>query len=185
MITYVPASTDTELLGILKLQQANLPTALTAEETQSQGFVTVQHTLADLRKLNDIEPHLIAKDGSTVVAHLLAMTQQSKLDIPVLVPMFELFDKISYKNRRISDYNYLVVGQACVDKKYRGQGIFDASYLAYRKQFMPKYDFAITEIATTNVRSLRAHKRVGFQEIHTYTAPDQVEWRIVLWDWNT
>jgi len=61
--------------------------------------------------------------------------------------MFELFDTISYNNERISAYNYLVVGQVCIDKAWRGQGILDHCYAAYRNYYRTKYDFAITEIA--------------------------------------
>ena len=47
-----------------------------------------------------------------------------------------------------------------------------------------KYDFAITEIAATNLRSLKAHRRIGFKEINTYLSPDKTEWVVVLWDWK-
>jgi hypothetical protein len=72
----------------------------------------------------------------------------------------------------------------CVDKVYRGQGIFDQCYLAYEKFYEYKYDFAITEIATSNTRSLQAHKRIGFKEINSYFAPDKTEWVVVVWDWK-
>jgi GNAT superfamily N-acetyltransferase len=136
-----------------------------------------------LKKLNDIEAHVIAKDNDKVVAYLLAMTVRSQTDVPILIPMFEAFGNTVYGNKRISEYNYIVVGQACVDKQYRGQGVFDACYSAYRKFLQHKYDFAITEIASTNTRSLAAHRRVGFDEISRYTADNGVEWVIVVWDW--
>ena len=184
MITYTTSKTNAELEGILQLQKANLPQGLTQEEIQSQGFVTVHHTYEQLAQLNDIEQHLIAKDGEQVIGYLLAMTAASKHDLPILIPMFEAFDDIDYLGKKISAYHYLVVGQVCIGKEYRGQGILDRCYAAYKEFFSPKYDFAITEIARNNPRSLNAHKRIGFEEIHTYTDPEGTEWVVVVWNWG-
>jgi hypothetical protein len=183
-IRYTTSTTKEDLTGILDLQKANLLSVLTKEETLTQGFVTVIHSYGQLEKLNSIEQHIIAKQGNTIIAYVLAMTEHSKSDIPILIPMFNLFDKLFLNGRPISGYNYLLVGQACVDKKYRGQGILDHCYAAYKKKFAGKYDFAITEIASANVRSRNAHKRIGFKEIHRYYSNDKTEWCIVLWNWK-
>jgi len=184
MITYTTANSINDLEGILDLQKRNLAGSLTKDEIQSQGFVTVDHSYDQLEKLNDQEKHVIAKDDEKVIGYLLAMTKRSRFDIPVLIPMFELFDSVSYYGKKISEYNYLVVGQVCVDKAWRGKGILDHCYTAYRQHYGTKYDFAITEIAATNLRSLKAHRRIGFKEINTYRSPDKTEWVVVLWDWK-
>ena len=166
------------------MQKANLPQNLSESEIKSQGFVTVVHTLEDLKKLNAYEKHLIIKDDELVIGYLLAMTKNSRNDIPVLIPMFHLFDKIGYKEKLISEYNYLVVGQVCINKDYRGLGLMDKSYAAYKAHFKEKYDFAITEISVNNLRSLSAHKRIGFVELNTYRDTNNLEWSVVIWDWN-
>lgn len=183
MIRYTTSKSESDLLGILELQQRNLAINLSREEVLSQGFVTVTHRLEGLQKMNDLEPHLIAKDGEQVIAYLLAMTVHSKADIPILFPMFELFERIQFRGKTVSNYNYLVVGQVCVDKNYRGQGILDQCYEAYKKQFQNKYDFAITEISIKNQRSINAHRRIGFSEIYRYLAPNGEEWSVVVWEW--
>lgn len=184
MIQYAKASTEADLKGILQLQQQNLASALTEAERSSQGFVTVTHSLEMLQQLNDIEPHIIAKDEDTVIAYLLAMTAQSQDDIPVLRPMFRLFQKVHFAGKTIADFHYMVVGQVCVDKNYRGRGVLDNCYAFYHESFKDTYDFAVTEIAAHNLRSLHAHKRIGFAEVQHYAAPDSVEWVIVVWNWN-
>jgi predicted GNAT superfamily acetyltransferase len=183
MIVYTTSQNDNDLAGILNLQRNNLAGNLQQEEVQSQGFVTVMHRMEDLQKMNAIEQHIIAKDKDTVVAYLLAMTEDSKHDIPILVPMFEIFETIQYKNKTLSEYNYMVVGQVCVDKKYRGQGVLDRCYDLYIKTFRRRYDFAVTEIAISNKRSLNAHKRIGFETIHEYVAPNGEKWAIVVLEW--
>jgi GNAT superfamily N-acetyltransferase len=184
MISFSTSVSKDELQGILDLQAANLAINLNAEDIHSQGFVTVSHTYDQLKKLNDYERHIVAKQDDRVIGYLLAMTENSKSDIPVLVPMFDMFKKTFYKKKFIADYNYIVVGQVCIDKQFRGQGILDKCYAAYKDYYSPRYHFAITEIAITNTRSLNAHKRVGFKEIKSYTSGTQV-WDIVLWDWNS
>lgn len=181
---YTTSITDADLTGILDLQKANLKEFLKPDEINKQGFVTLTHNLAELKKLNNIEKSIIVKERGKIVAYVLAMTKRSRIDLPLLIPMFNLFDEITYNNKCISDYDYMMVGQVCVAKEYRGQNIFDNSYKTYKEYFQNRYDFAITEIASTNLRSLNAHKRIGFKKIHKYTAPDKMEWNIVLWDWK-
>jgi len=184
MIIYTKANSEKDLKGILNLQKQNLAAGLTQLEIQKEGFVTVDHSFEQLKKLNSYERHVIAKDNDKVIGYLLAMTKQCRFDIPVLIPMFELFDTLSYNDKLISESNYLVVGQVCIDKAYRGQGVLDHCYETYSQHYGNKYDFAITEIATTNSRSLKAHKRIGFKEINIFESPDQTEWSVVLWDWK-
>jgi RimJ/RimL family protein N-acetyltransferase len=56
-------------------------------------------------------------------------------------------------------------------------------YQQHRQLLQHKYDFVITEIATRNTRSMRAHQRLGFTTIHIHRdALD--EWAVVIWDWR-
>jgi L-amino acid N-acyltransferase YncA len=112
------------------------------------------------------------------------MTEQSKFDIPILAPMFEVFNQVIYHGKKISEYRYLVVGQVCVAKEFRGKGVLNLCYQAYKKQFESKYDFAITEIAQKNIRSMKAHERIGFKTIHQYRESNGMDWNIVVWDWK-
>ncbi len=184
MITITNSSTTKELEGILELQKQNLKKDLTPEQIKEQGFVTVSHSLDDLAIMHQYEPNIIAKDGDLIAAYVLGMTEQSKNDIPRLTEMYESFDHIQYQDKPVSAYSYIVVGQVCVSQAYRGKGLFDQCYQAYKDYFKPKYDFAITEIASVNLRSMNAHKRIGFEVIYTYTDSSEVEWNVVVWDWE-
>ncbi|HSF55036.1 MAG TPA: GNAT family N-acetyltransferase [Algoriphagus sp.] len=183
MIQFKSAESREELEGILSLQRINLPQNISDSEKSEQGFVTVHHSFDQLAGMNKIAPHLIAKDGEKVIGYILAMTKASKTLIPVLVPMFEQFDQVIFEGKPVSNYNYLVIGQICVDKNYRGQGIFDKMYEAYKSIFSESFDFAITEIAISNMRSIKAHQRVGFRIIHEFDDSTQ-NWAIVALDWK-
>lgn len=184
MITYTTTENDADLEGILHLQRKNLKTAVPAHETAIEGFVSVSHNLENLRRLHEIEQHIIAKDTGEVVGYVLAMTKASRHELPLIYPLFEMFDEFEYSGKVISDYKYMLVGQVCIDKNYRGKGIFGNCYLKYKERYSNSYDFAITEIPKTNLRSQQAHKKIGFKEIHSYRDSDGVEWIVVLWDWN-
>lgn len=183
-LQYTTARTHQHLSGIVELQRRNLPEHLEETEIQSQGFVTVVHRVDDLKAMNDIEPHVIVLEGERVAGYLLAMTRASRNNIPVLVPMFEMIETLSFKGERLSASSYIVIGQACVDKAHRGKGVFDALYQLYAECYRDRYRYVITEIDARNTRSLRAHQRIGFETINRYTASNGVTWHIVLWDWN-
>lgn len=184
MIKYGTVTTAEELTGILTLLQSNLGSNLSPEEKIREGFLTMSYSLEDLRRMHDAEPGIIAKENDRVIAYVLAMTPAFREGFPVLEPLFQLFDQVIYENRPVSSYHYLVVGQACIDKNYRGKGLLKKLYAAYARQFNVRYDFAISEIATKNLRSMNAHKRIGFIPVHQYQGPDGVQWTIVLLDWR-
>jgi predicted GNAT superfamily acetyltransferase len=175
------AQTVEDLEGILELQEENHITNL---EDLDQGFVFARHDVESLAKMHGFAPHVVAKDGDTVAAYVLAMTEDTKYDIPELMPMFNMLESLEYDGKRLSEYRFLVVGQVCVSKDYRGMGIFDAIYEAYREIHSQDFEMVVTEINAMNGRSLRAHERVGFQEITRYEAEDGQIWCIVLWDWR-
>ena len=79
----------------------------------------------------------------------------------------------------LRDLPYVVMGQVCVDKAHRGQGIFDGLYLQMQKVMKGHFEYIITEVATRNTRSMRAHERVGFTNELIYTADNEEEWAII------
>jgi len=177
------AAGDSDLIKILSLQCKFLRGNNIPSEENDQGFLTVAHSLEQLKKMHHLQPSVISKDGEAVVAYALSMARDCRHLIPVLVPMFESLDHLHYRGRQVNDYRFYIMGQICVDKPYRGTGLFNKLYQKHREQFAKNFDCIITSIYTSNIRSMIAHQRVGFQTIHTHK--DQVdEWAIVLWDWK-
>ena len=184
MITYGLAASEEDLKGILELQQKNLPDLLTQEELQAEGFVTVRHNPELLQKMNRDAPSVIAKSDSKVIGYCLAMTKKFREDIPVLIPMFEIMDRLTYQGKSIHAYRYIVSGQVCVDKAFRGQRVLDQMYTCYQQAYRQEHAFILTEISRRNPRSIKAHQRIGFETLTSYTAPDGEDWDIVIWNWN-
>lgn len=180
--TTITQSTE-DLKQILQLQRENLPDNIDAIEMQSQGFVTIHHDLNTLQQMHRLAPSVIIKNDSSVIAYALTMLKECRQLIPDLEPMFVLFDKLSWENKPLKDYRYYVMGQICIAKAFRGQGLFEQLYQQHKKIYNTQYDLFITEISVRNHRSLRAHEKIGFKKIHTHQ--DELDnWKVVAWDWN-
>ncbi|MDP3681861.1 MAG: GNAT family N-acetyltransferase [Flavobacterium sp.] len=177
-ILYKRASTLNELEQIRALQLQNSSQNISSEEKLQEGFVTVQHSVALLEQMNSACAHIIAKDNDAVVGFALVMLSGFRNEIKALIPMFERIDELVPK-----DKTYVVMGQICVDKNYRKQGIFRGLYHFYREELQHQFDYLITEVAAINLRSMQAHEAIGFKIIDTYNE-DGIVWNIVLWDWT-
>ena len=177
-IIYKRATTLAELEQIRTLQLQNSSENISSEEKLQEGFVTVQHSVALLEQMNSACAHIIAKDNDILVGFALVMLPDFRRQIAVLIPMFEIIDELLPK-----DKTYVVMGQICVDKNYRKQGIFRGLYHFYREELQHQFDYLITEVATINIRSIQAHHAIGFKIIDTYHE-DGIEWNIILWDWT-
>lgn len=183
MIKFTTVKDKKDIQQILALQFTNLPHNITHLEAKDQGFVTVHHDFEILAAMNEKYPHVIAKDGDQVIGYTLVMLKAFGDKIPVLRSLFEKINSLSYHGKFLKKTSYFVMGQVCVDKKYRGQGVFSGLYQKMKTEMSPHFDCIITEIATRNTRSMRAHEKVGFKTIDIFQAPEE-EWAIVAWDWT-
>ncbi len=177
-ITYTIANSVEELHQIIALQRNNLVTSVSQEEREKEGFVTVEHNITILKKMNDLQPHIIARDGDRVVGYALSMVKEFRNEIEILKPMFSKID-----TSLDSTNSYITMGQICIDKAYRKQGMFRGLYYKMRDELMNTYDLLITEVAANNLRSLQAHHAVGFETLLVYES-NGIEWNLIQWDWK-
>jgi ribosomal protein S18 acetylase RimI-like enzyme len=168
-----------ELQGILELQAKNIEENLTQSEIGQEGFVTLKHDIEFLELMNSYERQIIAVFEGKVIGYALIMVQELRDTIPILVPMFQKLDSMTFKSQRISDAKYYVMGQVCIDIEFRGKGIFAKLYEKHHTDLAHKYDYCITEVAHRNPRSIRAHEKVGFKEIHSFS--DETDnWSMII-----
>ena len=123
-------------------------------------------------------------DSCELVGYALTMTKEFRHRLPILIPMFDFIDKITFpdgnnnnggNSRLLRDESYVVMGQVCVSKSYRGQGVFKGLYDEMKRRLAPHFTTIITEISTKNTRSLRAHEKVGFIELDRYIQGEDQE----------
>ena len=148
MVVYKQADTLQELEQILDLQQRNLPKNISQEESTKEGFVTVEHTMDVLQAMNEVCGHIIAVDEDQIVGYALCMHPKFAEDIEVLRPMFHEIDKALE-----GKVNYMAMGQICVAKTHRGQGIFRKLYQTMKEKLPKGFDMIITEVDGKNPRS--------------------------------
>ena len=117
-------------------------------------------------------------DGQ-VVGYALVMLKELRNTIPLLIPMFEQIDRVVYKDQPMRDAHYFIMGQVCIQKEYRGQGIFQKLYQNLAERLGNEFDFICTEIAARNLPSMKAHRKVGFVEIDRHEDDTGEEWVIV------
>lgn len=184
-MTITTVQSEADVRGILKLQQANLRKNVSPSVQIDQGFVTVEHDPNVLARMNQAAPSVIAKDGDTVVGYALTMMPEFGSDVPELLPLFELINTLTYNEKPLRDYSWYVMGQVCVADGYRGQQVFDRMFQHHREVYDGRYQLLITDISANNMRSLRAHARVGFETLHEfYDSAIGETWVVVVWDWG-
>jgi ribosomal protein S18 acetylase RimI-like enzyme len=174
---------EEDLPAILALQRQNLASSLTADEAGREGFVTVVHTLEILQEMHRLAPSLVVQDGATLAGYALAMPLGCRAFLPVLEPMFRLFEGLMWQGRPLATYRYYVMGQICVARDYRGRGVVQALYRGHAELHGSDHDLVVTEIAARNGRSLRAHEKVGFVEIGRHRDATD-DWVVVAWDFQ-
>jgi GNAT superfamily N-acetyltransferase len=175
------ATTDAHLDDILALQRRNHVHAVPANVQDREGFVFVEHTLPMLRRQAAASPQAIALDGERVVGYCLSLLPAMQEAVPVLAPMFEQFGRCAWRGKALAAHRYVVGGQVCVDRDFRGQGLLARLYDRLRVALEGDCDLCVTEIATRNVVSVRAHEKMGFEAIANYS-DGREDWVIVAWD---
>jgi ribosomal protein S18 acetylase RimI-like enzyme len=169
---------DRDLEGVLALQRASrAPT--------QDGFVTVEHTLDILRAMHALAPSVVARDPHGAIAgYAIVMPRESRALLPILAPMFAMIERLPPAALSAKpDPRWYVMGQIAVAPAHRGSGVFDALYAEHRARYRERFDLVITEVATRNTRSMRAHQRVGFRTVTTYRDATD-EWALIAWDWS-
>lgn len=178
MVEFKRAESEEELKQILQLQKANLPWELSSEVRERDGFVTVQHSLELLDRMNRSFAHFIAKSDNKVIGYALSMHPDFKNEIEVLRPMFSEIRKY-YPND-----NYMVMGQICIDSAFRRKGIFRSLYNEMLEGIQPDFSTIITEVDLENTRSLNAHYSIGFKPICKYHSSDH-DWALIKLESNS
>lgn len=174
-------ATRDDLARIIDLQRANLE--VNARDPLGQGFVTVVHSVDVLERMHALAPSVVVRDGDALAGYALVMLQEHAPLVPVLATMFTNLRTLSFRSRPLAEMRWYVMGQVCVAESHRGRGVFDALYAGHARCYGHVYDLVVTEAATRNTRSLRAHARVGFETIDTYR--DEVdEWAVIAWSFG-
>lgn len=176
-------TTPEEVISIKALQNLNLRVNISHEEAASEGFLTAAYTMEYLEAMNADAPSVIAKAGDEVVGYAMVTTKALRDGHELMADLFNTIDRTPYKDCLLGEVDYVVVGQLCVAKAFRGMGLVQRMYNHFRDCYAGRYAYLVTDVAQANARSLKAHQKTGFQVIDTLTYGG-IGWDIVLWDWR-
>ena len=182
MLSICLSSERTELEQIIALQRANQSSAVARDQWDSQGFVTMEYTVAQLQEMSGAYRHVLAKSDGVVVGYALVMLKQYRDAFPFLHAMFDTIEAGFHDGRALCASRYFVMGQVCIAQSHRGSGIFGQLYAKLKEQMAADFDLVLTEVSEKNGRSLRAHRQLGFRDIATTAAP--TEWHVIAWNWQ-
>jgi len=175
------ASTEEQFNQILRLQQENLVDLISEEQAGNHGFVFAEHTLPLLKRMATYLPQVVALSDNKVIGYNLALHVSMKHEVPKLIPMFHEFEQSKYKDRPLETYKFMVGGQVCVDKDFRGLGLMSKLYQETRNRLPSGYELCVTEVAARNIISLKAHEKMGFEVVNTYHDGKEL-WKVVVWN---
>ncbi len=182
MINIGVASSAQHFEQILDLQRRYHARALSPDAQERDGFVFAEHSVPLLRRMSADLPQAVAVSADdVVVGYCLSLSLALQSEVPILAPMFDQFSRCAYHGRALSSLRFFVGGQVCVDGAYRGRGLLARLYEQIRLSAPRTHDLCVTEIAVRNRVSLRAHQRMGFETLSTYSDGNE-EWAIVAWD---
>lgn len=183
MIEIMRVSSDIELAAILELQQLNLRRNIGEDEAGREGFVTAEYSMEILKYMHQFQPSIIAKDGNVIAGYVIVTTKNVYGKHALLDSLFDCIDELAYNGEILKHANYILSGQVCVAKGYRGKGIAQKMYCFYKKSLSKDYQVLITDVAQDNPRSIKAHIKSGFTILKTIDYGG-LFWDIVLWDWQ-
>jgi len=146
----IALATRDDIVGILELQEQNLGEA---GGTLSVRFSSdwFEAALADL-------PVMVARRGGRVVGYLVSSSPAAQSHLPLIGAMLRVYPGAP---------DAYVYGPVCVAKSERGRGLAGALLSALRAQLAGRE--GITFIRRDNVRSLRAHAKMGMREVAEFS----------------
>ena len=103
-------------------------------------------------------PIVVARHEGRVVGYLVSSPLSANADVPIVQAMLA-----AYRGAR----NAYVYGPICVEETKRGRGLAGAMFAALRAQ-LPGRE-GVLFIRRDNPASLRAHARMGMQEVAEFT----------------
>jgi len=173
-VEYTRVSNKVELEEILVLQKQNLPDQLAEKEIEKEGFVTISHTFDLLERMNAVCPHIIAKDKGRIIGYALCMHPDFSKEIPILLSMLQQLMVVLPRGE-----SFIIMGQICIDKAYRRQGVFRGLYKTMKKSLGSSFKLIVTEVDGRNKRSLNAHLACGFTTKKKYQS-DGRDWHLIV-----
>lgn len=173
---------EQDLLQIKRLQEENHFKALTEEEKEIWGFVSLETDIDALRDIYKDPGILVALKNSRIVGYEMPLTVQKIKKMPLFNQFIERVLNIRHKDKKLAEYRIIMEGQICIDKNHRGKGLAENMHNEFMNMIKGKYDLIFTDVSRQNPRSLHVHiNKLGFKIADEYNE-DGRDWCILIQD---
>lgn len=149
-------ATGSDFESILALQEANLHENLT-EMQRADGFLSVRFTRDQFAEMNAGATVTVAEENNRIAGYACTSAQEFNVGFPLLAAMLGALPGLTCLGRSLDSPRSCVYGPVCVDRAFRGQGVFRGLIDQLKKELAGRYDCAVAFIAKDNARSLGAH----------------------------
>ena len=131
-----------------------------ADADKKDGFVTTNITKEQLQCLIDSENGVtVAVDGKRVIGFALAGSWDFWKSWPFFVNMMDHLEEFQLNGCKMTVRNSYQYGPVCVDKAYRGKGVFEEIFSHSLRHMSAYYPYMVTFVNQINPRSYAAHTR--------------------------
>jgi L-amino acid N-acyltransferase YncA len=139
-----------DIPGLLALQKPNLP--------EHGGSLSVRQTAEWFERTMAEMPLIVARRDSKVVGYMVTATLAAKTHVAIVQAMLDKFPAPP------DCYSY---GPVCVAESERGKGLAGAMFDRLRTELPGRP--AMTFVVADNLASLKAHKKMGMQQLGVFT----------------
>ena len=148
-----------EFDGVMALLRANHVDNLNEAE-RKDGFVTTNMTPAQMTALIAEENGVtVALDGDKVTAFAFAAPWIFWSQWPFFQNMIRILGDYRFEGVTLTEENSYQYGPVCVDRSYRGRGLFERVFAASLRTMEDRYPIMATFVNRANPRSYAAHSR--------------------------
>ena len=181
-VTYSPAGQQ-DVSSILAIIKGNLKESLTSREVQ-KGFLHYEPTVQELLSLINGLGVVVAKKDGDIVGYLILMSHDDAKNSEFFRPFISSLSKLKYKGRHITEYNFCLYAQVATSVNHRSLKTFRGLYRYADAMLNSRYDVAVGEIDSNNLRSIGMHTKVlHLIDIGTYNTEHNT-WHVLLKDYE-
>ncbi len=153
--------------ALVGLQQENLFSSLSGDEL-TDGFLSIAYSPEEFEAMNRDLAVVVAEKGGTIVGYLCGTTCTYARQFPILRALLDVLTETPVAGIFLTPSNTFIYGPVCVAKHARGSGILAGLVRTLCDIARERYAFCALFIADANRRSLRAHLKLGMDDLGTF-----------------
>lgn len=151
-------ATISDINGVIELQGKNLLANIPENEWEN-GFVTTPFTVGQIESIVTFNGLFVGESDKRIVAYAFAGSWEYFSQWAIFPFMVSRLAQLNFRTEVIAIENSFQYGPICIDKNYRGSGVFQKLFEAMRIAMSKQYPIGVTFINKINKRSFEAHTK--------------------------